>query len=296
MSAHGGSHGTSRMQSNGTRLKAGGTRRVARGCATRHSAGSHLMMHAFPRLRFAAPWACICRPPFGGFVFGDACFPTAAFRCAVGCHVPPAVRRVRRGFGVLSFPTVYPLVLRAVVACSIIQGHEGYETEESVTRRAPRKGIIMSHSYTKILIHCVFSTKRRRRWLSGDVSDHLNAYLAGVAREHRLHLIRAGGIADHRHLLLELPASVALCDAVRTLKANSSRWLRQTYPDCQSFEWQGGYSAFSVSISSRDSVIAYIDCQQDHHRTMTFDEELRVLLSKHGLEPVGAAEVAEARG
>jgi len=49
------------------------------------------------------------------------------------------------------------------------------------------------------------------------------------------------------------------------------------------FGWQSGYGAFSVSQSAKESVISYIASQELHHRKMTFQEELRSLLRKHGI-------------
>ena len=141
----------------------------------------------------------------------------------------------------------------------------------------------MSHSFTKLLCHCVFSTKGRRALLKGSTSDRVNAYMAGIARNHDAHLIRAGGTADHRHLLLELKPTTHVSEVMRFLKANSSRWLGETYPECGGFAWQTGYGAFSVSQSARAGVTAYIDRQQEHHRAMSFEDELRVLLEKHGV-------------
>jgi len=50
------------------------------------------------------------------------------------------------------------------------------------------------------------------------------------------------------------------------------------------FAWQEGYGAFSVSISNTATVAKYIRNQEHHHRKMTFAQEYRVLLKKHGIE------------
>ena len=141
----------------------------------------------------------------------------------------------------------------------------------------------MSHSLTKILIHCIFSTEGRRELLKGEISTRINAYMAGVARNHGGHLIRAGGTADHRHLLLAIEPTTCVADLVRFIKANSSKWLHETYPQVGRLGWQTGYAAFSVSESIRPRVVAYIDGQEEHHRRMTFEEELRAILSRHGV-------------
>ncbi|MCK5269706.1 MAG: IS200/IS605 family transposase [Sedimentisphaerales bacterium] len=141
----------------------------------------------------------------------------------------------------------------------------------------------MSHTFSKLFFHCVFSTKGRCPLLKGDISDKINAYMAGIAGNHNAHLIRAGGIADHRHLLLELKPATNVSDIIRIIKANSSKWLRETVPDMAVFGWQTGYSAFTVSASAREKVVSYIDGQEEHHRKLTFEQELIILLERHGI-------------
>jgi REP element-mobilizing transposase RayT len=142
----------------------------------------------------------------------------------------------------------------------------------------------MSHSLTKLLFHVVFRTKHDRPFLQGEVDDKLNGYLAGIADNHDAHLIRAGGVADHRHVLLELKPTTNVADVVRLLKANSSRWIHQSYTDLRDFGWQVGYAAFSVSVSAQDDVVRYIDNQAERHRKSTFEEELRLLCQRHGVD------------
>ena len=83
------------------------------------------------------------------------------------------------------------------------------------------------------------------------------------------------GTASHVYLLLVLPAETALADAVRTLKANSSRWMRERSP---SFAWQQGYGAFSVSPSQLHRVKRYIANQPCHHGTHSFEQEFLAML------------------
>ena len=141
----------------------------------------------------------------------------------------------------------------------------------------------MSHALTKLLFHVVFRTKRHQPFLQGVVSQKINGYMTGIARNQQAHLIRAGGMPDHRHLLLELKPTVNIADMVRLLKANASKWARETFPELRDFAWQTGYAAFSVSLSARNNVIKYIDNQEEHHRTTGFDEELKKLLRRHGV-------------
>jgi len=51
-----------------------------------------------------------------------------------------------------------------------------------------------------------------------------------------------------------------------------------------SFAWQEGYGAFTVSASQLENVRRYIQQQEEHHRTHTFQEEYLALLQCSGVE------------
>ncbi|MFP3937812.1 MAG: IS200/IS605 family transposase [Phycisphaerae bacterium] len=139
-------------------------------------------------------------------------------------------------------------------------------------------------SYTNLTYHVVFSTKQRRPILTADVSERVFEYLGGIVRKLDAKLLRAGGADDHVHLALSGPATLSVAELVRKIKANTSRWMHQKLPDQRNFAWQDGYAAFSVSASALDRVLDYIASQREHHRRMTFEEELKALLDKHGIE------------
>ena len=133
----------------------------------------------------------------------------------------------------------------------------------------------MSHTYAHNLVHCVFSTKERLNLIRHP--NELWRYVAALAHEKNIHVIAAGGTANHLHLLILLPQTITLAKAMQDLKANTSRWLRETAKD---FEWQQGYGAFSVSQSQRQTVADYIANQAEHHRIRTFEEEFTGLLQR----------------
>ena len=60
--------------------------------------------------------------------------------------------------------------------------------------------------------------------------------------------------------------------------------MEDTFPDCQSFAWQDGYGAFSISMSLIEKTIAYINNQKEHHKTSSFEEEYIAFLEKYGIE------------
>jgi REP element-mobilizing transposase RayT len=143
----------------------------------------------------------------------------------------------------------------------------------------------MSHSFVKNHIHLVFATKDRTATISKTIQPEMWSYLAGICRNHGMAAIAINGMEDHAHLLFHLPPTIALAEAVRLLKSNSSKWMNKHR---RNFDWQPGYGGFSVSISNTAAVAKYIRNQEQHHRKMTFEQEYRALLKKHGIDPDGS--------
>jgi REP element-mobilizing transposase RayT len=92
------------------------------------------------------------------------------------------------------------------------------------------------------------------------------------------------GVEDHVHLLCRFGRTITQADWVKELKRVSNGWLKDQGGDYADFEWQNGYASFSVSQSNLEKVKRYIATQEEHHRKATFQDELRALLRKHGLE------------
>lgn len=139
----------------------------------------------------------------------------------------------------------------------------------------------MSGKYVSVAVHFVWSTADRQPYIHHDWSQHLYSYIGGILRNNNATLLRAGGIADHIHLLVGLPSTTSLADMVNAMKSNSSRWVRQTIPNQEAFSWQKGYGAFSVSKSAEPSVSHYISHQEEHHQRFMFKDEFLQLLAKH---------------
>jgi REP element-mobilizing transposase RayT len=142
----------------------------------------------------------------------------------------------------------------------------------------------MPQSYAALYCHFVFSTKNREPTIAADLQPRLFAYIGGTLRDIKCVLLAAGGIEDHVHLLVSLSREVSVAQTVREIKANSSRWVHESFPQLQAFAWQNGYGAFSVSRSQLDPVKAYLANQREHHRKRTFQQEFIALLKKHDIE------------
>ena len=103
--------------------------------------------------------------------------------------------------------------------------------------------------------------------------------MAGILRNLGCDPIKIRGTADHVHIVSALSRTISLADLIQRLKGASSKVLKEK--GIRQFSWQNGYGAFSVSESNVKSVAAYVENQEEHHRTLTFQEEFRAFLKKH---------------
>jgi len=143
----------------------------------------------------------------------------------------------------------------------------------------------MPQSLSAVYIHLVFSTKERRPFLRNQaVRESLHAQLGSISKVLECPSLLVGGVEDHVHLLCRFSRTITQAEWVKELKRVSNGWLKEQGREFADFEWQGGYADFSVSQSNLDQVKEYIATQEVHHRKMTFQDELRMLLRRHEIE------------
>lgn len=137
----------------------------------------------------------------------------------------------------------------------------------------------MPRTYSKIVLHCVYSTKHR----IARIREPERAWriTREIARNLKIETLAVGGTADHIHVLLALPPNRALSDIIRDLKSNSSLILRQ---NDRSFRWQDGYGVISVSPGAVPAAIRYIEHQAQHHATKKFEAEYIEMLERAGIK------------
>ena len=128
------------------------------------------------------------------------------------------------------------------------------------------------------------STKQRQPWIEPAVSERLYPYMGGLVRAEKGTLFDIGGVEDHVHFYLRWRPDAAVSDLMRVVKARSSKWVHETFPELGRFAWQEGYSVFTVSKSQERAVKAYIAVQHEHHRKEDFRSELLWLLRKHEVD------------
>jgi putative transposase len=138
----------------------------------------------------------------------------------------------------------------------------------------------MPSTYNSLTIHAVFATKHRAPMIDPAWVRDLHAYQVGILRNLGATPLAVGGVADHVHLLFGIRPSHSLADVIREVKRASSVWAAERYAP---FKWQAGYGAFSVCYDRIPPLRAYIANQEEHHRQLSSEDELRALLAEHGV-------------
>ena len=139
-------------------------------------------------------------------------------------------------------------------------------------------------TYTQIYYHIVFSTKQRAPVLVQSCRESLFRYAWGIIQKRNSRLYRINGTSDHLHILTSLHPSVSLADLVKDIKGGLSYWIKENKVCPRFSNWQNGYGAFTHSGKDKGKLIDYIKKQEEHHRTVSFADELRALVIEAGVE------------
>ena len=142
----------------------------------------------------------------------------------------------------------------------------------------------MATTYTKLLYHIIFSTKRREPLVTDGLRDDLYSYIGGIIRKKNGMLEQIGGMPVHLHVLVRIRPDMSVSEIVRLVKANSSKWANERPDSRGRFGWQEEYAAFTVSSSQLPAIRSYVRQQADHHRNRTFQEEYLEFLRRHEIE------------
>ena len=142
----------------------------------------------------------------------------------------------------------------------------------------------MSQSLSKLYIHLIFHIKNPQVPIRQEEKKILYAYIGTILKDNGSIPILINGTIDHVHILCVMSKNISLASLVEEIKRHSSRWIKTIDPHYKQFAWQGGYAGFSVSQSIHDKTKRYIANQEEHHKKMTFREELLVFLKEYEIE------------
>lgn len=131
----------------------------------------------------------------------------------------------------------------------------------------------MSNPYLSLYVHLIWGTYERQSLITADIEDQLYRCIHTECDKLRTNLLAIGGIENHVHLLISLPATLSVSTLVKQLKGSSSHFVTHEL-NRPNFKWQGGYGAFSISRSAIPRVKEYIHHQKEHHRNNTLLDSL----------------------
>lgn len=141
----------------------------------------------------------------------------------------------------------------------------------------------MPQSLSKLYVHLIFHIKNQSTLIHESDKYNLYAYIGSIIKDNDSIPIIINGTKDHVHILCVMSKNIALAKLVEEIKRHSSRWIKTLNPKYRQFAWQGGYAGFSVSQSLHDKTKGYILSQEEHHKKMTFKDELIAFLKEYGI-------------
>ena len=142
----------------------------------------------------------------------------------------------------------------------------------------------MANTYSQIILHVIFAVKSRNALLPTCELPRIHAYIAGTLKKLGHFPYAVGGIENHVHILLGFNITHTIPDMVRDVKSMVSRFINDNHMILYRFEWQAGYGCFSYSKSQVETVCHYISRQHEHHKSVSFEDEMRLFLDKFDIE------------
>jgi putative transposase len=123
--------------------------------------------------------------------------------------------------------------------------------------------------FCQLFYHLVWSTKNRQPSLTSEVEPIIHGYLRSKAVGLGATLFALNGVADHVHLVVSIPAKIAVATFVGQIKAVASTKFNKADSNRPPFYWQEEYGAFSFDAKRLPNYIAYVQRQKEHHRQGT---------------------------
>jgi putative transposase len=140
--------------------------------------------------------------------------------------------------------------------------------------------VAMANTFSQIYIQTVFAVSNRQSLIRAEFKEDVYKYITGIVKNQGQKLIAINGVADHVHLLIGLRPAMALADLVGEIKADSANFINKKKWIRGRFSWQEGYGAFSYGHSQLDTIIRYIQNQEQHHKRSSFKSEYLTLLRR----------------
>ena len=143
----------------------------------------------------------------------------------------------------------------------------------------------LSHSKWNCKYHIVFAPKFRRKVAYGALRQDIANILSMLCKRKGVNIVEAEICPDHVHMLVEIPPNISVSELVRTIKMSAGRYMKEHKDWFPSFMgWAKSYCAITYSLAERDTIINYIATQKEHHKKLSFSEELKKIMQEVGIK------------
>ncbi len=140
-------------------------------------------------------------------------------------------------------------------------------------------------SFTRLRYHIVTTTKRRKPWITPAVEKIVYETMRARAEALKSRVVAIGGIEDHVHLLAAIPPHKTVSSTIGHLKSASAKAVHRTFQKFDHFEWQVGFSAFTISPGDVPRVASYVRHQKVRHKNDTLWEHFETTTSSSTPSP-----------
>lgn len=142
----------------------------------------------------------------------------------------------------------------------------------------------MANTYHQVYLQFVFAVKYRQAVIDKAWSNRLFGVIGNLINEHNCKTLIVNGVTDHVHCFVGFRPVVSMADLMKNVKGKSSKFINDHSLTQRHFEWQDGYGVFSYRRRDVDEIYKYILTQEEHHKTITFQEEYLELLKEFEVE------------
>lgn len=129
--------------------------------------------------------------------------------------------------------------------------------------------------FWRCFYHAIWSTYKREPLITTVVEKVIFEAIIAKSKSMGGRVYAVNGIADHIHVAVSFPPTVAGVEWLRNVKGLSAHNVNESFPNQESlFRWQHGYGLLTFGKRNLDMVVAYIENQKSHHALNTLQSYL----------------------
>lgn len=132
-------------------------------------------------------------------------------------------------------------------------------------------------SFISIWLHCVWTTNKRIPYLKEDIREQVIFHILDTSRRKNIYIDYINGYDEHLHALISMGGRQNISDIMQQIKGESSFWINKHSLTKLKFTWQDDFYCVSFGMPQIDRLRDYIRNQTNHHKTVSWQEELEKL-------------------